>query len=144
MKIVPLNRNGSLNRGAGDVFKDVLDDFDVLSPALKKFVPLVDVAETEDAYLISLELPGMNEEDVSLTLEDQMIVISGEKKVPAEDDHWKQRHAERRYGQFKRQIRIPGNYDPNSITARLTQGVLSVRIEKSEDSRPRKIQITTS
>lgn len=99
--------------------------------ALRVFdhVPKVEVKETAKTYDVSVELPGLDEKDVKVLVEDDMLTISGEKKVERSDD--KTHYSERSYGSFTRAFTLPADADRNAISARFAKGVLTLEIPKS-------------
>ena len=103
-----------------------------------------DVVETEDELRFQLEVPGMKAEDVSVTLENGVLTISGEKKVEHEEGQGEYRLFERRYGRFERSFRVPQNVVQDDVAARYENGVLMVTLPKAEEAKPRRIRIETS
>lgn len=105
-------------------------------------MPRVDVKETETAFVISAELPGMKESDVDVSLSDGVLAISGEKKEEREETKEGSFHLSERYwGQFRRSFRIPETVDENAIEARFEDGVLMLTLPKTQPKEPKKIQI---
>lgn len=102
-----------------------------------------EVRETGDALLFAIELPGMRPEDIELTVENSVLTVSGEKKFEreAEADEGEYRLFERRYGRFSRSFSLPNTVDANNVDASYDNGVLTVRLPKSETARPRRIEI---
>lgn len=110
---------------------------------LAAFVPKVNTREGEYAYHIELDLPGIKKEDIDITTEDNVLTISGERKIKdevKEEDYYK---VESRYGKFSRSFTLPEEIDVESIHAESADGVLEVIIPKKEDAlkKPRKIEI---
>ena len=99
--------------------------------ALRVFdhVPKVEVKENGKSYNVSVELPGLDEKDVKVLVEDDMLTISGEKKVERTDD--KTHYSERSYGSFTRAFTLPADADRNAISARFAKGVLTLEIPKT-------------
>ena len=99
--------------------------------ALRVFdhVPSVEVKENGKSYTVSVELPGLDEKDVKVLVEDDMLTISGEKKVERTDD--KTQYSERSYGSFTRAFNLPADADRNAISARFAKGVLTLEIPKA-------------
>jgi HSP20 family protein len=99
--------------------------------ALRAFehVPNVEVKENGKAYSVTVELPGLDEKDVKVTIEDDLLSISGEKKVERTDD--KTHFSERSYGSFTRSFTLPPDADRNAITAKFAKGVLTLEIAKT-------------
>jgi HSP20 family protein len=99
--------------------------------ALRAFehIPSVEVKENGKAYSVTVELPGLDEKDVKVTIEDDLLSISGEKKVEHTDD--KTHFSERSYGSFTRSFTLPSDADRNAIAAKFAKGVLTLEIAKT-------------
>lgn len=109
--------------------------------ALRAFehVPNVEVKENGKAYTVTVELPGLDEKDVKATVEDDMLTISGEKKVERTDE--KTHYSERSYGSFTRAFTLPADADPNAVSAQFAKGVLTIEIAKTAKPRGQGKQI---
>ena len=94
------------------------------------FSPRIDVSETDQAYNISAELPGLDENDIEVTLEHNTLTISGEKKAEKEDKGKNYYHLERSYGSFRRNIPLPPNIEADKIDANFKKGVLNITLPK--------------
>jgi HSP20 family protein len=108
------------------------------------WAPRADVSETDAAYLVSLDLPGVPREHVTLTLDDGELRISGERAAPTagEGENAAQYHrVERRYGKFFRSFRFKSDLDADAVSARFEHGVLTVTIPKAAERQPRRIEI---
>lgn len=103
------------------------------------WTPLADVTETDDAYLVEIDLPGVNRKDLTLEIAGDQLRVSGE-IVEKEKVGWL-RHRTRRVGQFQYQTLLPQGIDTDHISADLADGVLSVRVPKSETAKPRRITV---
>ncbi|MDQ4037077.1 MAG: Hsp20/alpha crystallin family protein [Actinomycetota bacterium] len=103
--------------------------------------PPVDIEESDDAFLIEAELPGVKREHVTAELSDNELWIHGEVKVRERVGIL--RRQTRRTGEFDYRVRLPGDVDPDSIEATLTEGILQLKIRKSARTQPRRIEITT-
>ncbi len=101
-----------------------------------------DLYETDDAFVLTAPLPGLEPEDVEISVQGNLLTISGELK-PAESEREQQSYhvRERRYGKFFRQISLPASIEGDRIQARLEQGVLTLHIPKAEELKPRRIPI---
>jgi len=99
--------------------------------ALRAFdhVPKVEVKENGKAYTVTIELPGLDEKDVKVQIEDDILTISGEKKVEQTDD--KMHYTERSYGSFTRAFTLPADADRDGIAAKFAKGVLELNIAKT-------------
>jgi HSP20 family protein len=108
-----------------------------------EWIPPMDVEEQDDAITLALELPGVSPDDVQVSVENGMLTISGEKKLSRETGHQSNgaRFVERRFGRFERVLSLPQSVDAERITASYDNGVLTLKLPKSAESRRRKIQI---
>ena len=102
--------------------------------ALRAFehLPSCEVKENDKSYVVTVELPGLDEKDVKVLVEDDLLTISGEKKVERTDD--KTHYSERSYGSFTRAFTLPGDADRNAIGARFAKGVLTLDIAKAANA----------
>ncbi len=101
--------------------------------------PLAEVSETDDAYIVHVELPGVHKDQVDVQLQDRELVISGEIE---ESEHGRRRRSSRRTGRFEYRAYLPGDIKPDAVSAQLADGVMTVTVPKSETAKPRKIEIT--
>jgi HSP20 family protein len=108
------------------------------------FWPAVDLVERKDHFLVKADLPGLRKEDVTVTLQNGMLTIKGEKKLEAEEQDTSYYHRERVYGSFTRTIQLPSSVDARKIEAQFKDGVLNVRLPKTEEAKPRQIDIKVS
>ena len=95
-------------------------------------MPNVEVKENGKTYTVNVELPGLDEKDVKVTVEDDLLSISGEKKVEHTDD--KTHFSERSYGSFTRSFTLPADADRGAIAAKFTKGVLTLEIPKTAEA----------
>ena len=122
--------------------------FDAPSPGnggqttLRRWIPAMDVVETDDHFVLRADLPGLNESDVNIELEDNVLTISGERKVEHEQRNEGYYRVERASGAFVRSLTLPEGVDAQGIQANFDSGVLEVRIPKPEQQKPRKVQIS--
>jgi HSP20 family protein len=107
------------------------------------FAP-TDVSEDENALQITMELPGVNPDNVRLSLENNVLTIRGEKQQEFDENNERIHRSERVYGVFERTFVLPNTVDPDRIEARFENGVLVVRIPKAERARPREIPLSSS
>ena len=147
------NPFGSLQREIDRVFDEFTRGVPMFATqALMNIVPSVDVAETEKEIEITAELPGLEREDVEISLEDDMLTIRGEKKIEAEQGDKKDKSdksanskyyhlSERGYGVFYRVLQLPPGIDPSTVKATLSNGVLKVTIPKPARSQAKKIEV---
>jgi len=106
-----------------------------------EWAPLVDIAEDEKEYVIKAELPEVKKEDVKLTVQDNVLSISGERKSEKEEKGKKFHRVERTYGSFMRSFTLPEDADGSKVAAEYKDGVLKVRLPKSEKPKPKSIDV---
>ena len=111
------------------------------SLALPEWMPVVDIAEDDKEYLITAELPEVKKEDVKVTVENGVLTITGERKFEKEENNKKWHRVERSYGSFARTFALPDNGDAAKVNAEFKDGMLKVRIAKSEAARPKQIEV---
>lgn len=158
MPLLPARRGGTVARpgaepaGRWDPFSEFEDlyqrmgqlmdnAFDGLwQPLSRAWSPAADLTETGDAYVAEVDLPGVKKDDVSVELTGQELAITGEYKDT--DREGRALRRARRAGRFEYRVMLPGQADPDKITASLTDGVLTVTVPKTEKEKPRRIQIT--
>jgi HSP20 family protein len=112
---------------------------DLLSPTAQGWTPLADVTETDDAYVVEIEVPGVHRKDLTVEAVGGELRVSGE-IVEKEKVGWL-RHRTRRVGQFAYRTTLPGDIDTDGISADLVDGVLTVRVPKTEAAKPRRITV---
>lgn len=103
--------------------------------------PLVDVTEDEKEYHIKAELPEVRKEDVKVTVENGLLTISGERKFEQEQKGKRYHRVERAYGSFTRYFSVPEDADDSQVSAEFKDGVLNVRLAKSEKAKPRAVEV---
>ncbi|AVT37710.1 Hsp20/alpha crystallin family protein [Plantactinospora sp. BB1] len=133
----PLREFAQLQQRMTDMLATVLDGMPLAAGA--GWTPLADVTETDDAYLVEIDLPGVNRKDLTVEVAGDQLRVSGE-IVEKEKVGWL-RHRTRRVGQFSYQTLLPGGIDAEHISADLADGVLTVRVPKTETARPRRITV---
>ena len=106
-----------------------------------QWLPLVDIAEDDKEYSIKVELPEVKKEDVKVTVESGVLTISGERKFEKEEKDRKYHRVERSYGSFTRSFTVPDDADDSHVSAEFKNGVLTVRLAKSEKARPKSIEV---
>ena len=107
----------------------------------RRWTPAMDLLETDDHFVLRADLPGMNESDVSVELEDNVLTVSGERKTEHEERREGFFRMERAYGSFSRSLTLPQGVDADEVSAAFDRGVLEVRFPKPAQRKPRKISI---
>jgi len=108
---------------------------------LRRWMPAMDLVETDEHFVLRADLPGMTESDINIELEDTVLTVSGERRAEHEESKEGYHRVERAFGSFSRTLTLPKGVDPESITASFDKGVLEVRIPKPEERKPRRISI---
>lgn len=124
----------------GQLMNAVFGDLGQLGAAEMPWAPLADVSETDEAYVVRAELPGVSKDQVDIQLQERELVISGE--IKEESNHGRRHRSSRRTGRFEYRTYLPGDVKADAVSAQLTDGVLTVTIPKSEAAKPRRIEIT--
>jgi len=112
--------------------------------SMRRWIPAMDLVETEDHFILRADLPGLVEEDVSIELEDTVLTVSGERKVEHDEGQEGYYRVERATGAFSRSLTLPEGVDADSIEASFANGVLEVRVPKPEARKPRKVSISVA
>lgn len=105
------------------------------------WAPRADLSETDDAFVIAVDLPGITRDDLEITVEDGTLKISGERSMREEHESGQFYRIERFYGRFYRSFSFGSNVDPDHIEAHFDDGVLTVRVGKAEERKPRRIEV---
>ena len=106
--------------------------------------PAVDILEDDKEYLIKVELPKIQKDDVKVTVESGTLTISGERKAEKEEKNRRVHRVERYYGRFVRSFSIPDDAEDGKVNAEFKDGVLRVHLAKSEKARPKQIEVKVS
>ena len=110
--------------------------------ALRRWIPAMDLVETEQDFVLRADLPGVSEDDVNIELEDRVLTISGERKAEHEERKEGYYRVERSSGAFTRTLTLPEGVDPETINATFANGVLEVRIPKPQEKKPHRVSIS--
>ena len=118
--------------------EDIFRDF---GSARRNFVPAVELSENDQSYTITVEIPGVDKDDVHVDLREGMLLVHGEKKSEREEKKERGRYLERTYGSFCRTFTLPPDADADRMEASFKNGLLRIQIPRSEESKPRQISI---
>lgn len=106
--------------------------------------PAIDIHETDQAYQVTVDLPGTAKEDITVTVQDGMLTIKGERKSETKEDGNGFHRIERWYGSFERRLAVPKDVEADCVEARYENGVLTVVLPKRDEVKPRQIEIKAS
>lgn len=136
----------SFYRQANRLFEDVFREFDDARETLSGILaPSIDVTQNDHETRVTAELPGVKEEDVELSIEDDVLTIRAEKRIEREDAKDVRHVRERAFGTFQRSLRLPQPVDPEQVRAHFADGVLTVILPRTEqESTRRRIAIDRS
>ena len=141
----PLGRNwGQPFRRLFDDIVEGLEEERRMMPELwaeKRFLPAIDVKEDEKEVVLTAEFPGMNKEDLDCSVENGVLTLKGEKKEEKTTEKGNYHRVERRYGSFERRIMLPDYVDTKKIDASYKDGVLTLRMPKTEATKAKSIPI---
>lgn len=150
MNFLTLRPRGGLRprRSAWDLqdeFHRFFEDFGQdLSPAEEEFRPAMDIRETDEAYIVEADVPGIKKDDIQIEVNNDVLTIKGERKEEHEEKEKDYHRMERQYGSFRRSISIPGGIKHDAVEAKFDDGVLRVTLPKREDTKPRRIEVKAS
>jgi HSP20 family protein len=130
-----------------DIFDDIFNLKDTVNSFFNDYTgrwrsrefPSMEIYEGKDELEVRALVPGVKAGDLNINLVDNNLIIEGEKKNDYADNPYIRR--ERQFGVFKKSVKLPYRVDPNAISAELTNGILQVKLHKSEDAKPKKIEI---
>lgn len=105
------------------------------------FAPAVDIAEQDNEFVVKVELPGVAKEDVKISLESNVLTIKGEKRQEKEEKNKNFHRVERSYGTFQRSFTLPSTVKNDKIDAVFNNGILSIALPKSEEAKPKQIEV---
>ena len=139
----PLARFGLWGNDFDRMFEGFLRPIRVVEEAAgENLIPAMDVKERDGEYVIKTELPGVKKEDVSITLENGVLTISGETKSETEEKEGERLlRQERRYGKYTRSLRLGAQIDEKGVKANYKDGVLELILPKAEEVKPKKITV---
>ena len=126
------------------VMRSLMRDFDRNSPrgaAQARGFPAVNVWQGDEAIAVTAELPGVNPSDIDISVQENVLKISGERKAPDLPDDARWHRNERGFGKFSRAVRLPFNASDDNVEARMVNGVLRIVIGRPEEHKPKKIEI---
>jgi HSP20 family protein len=108
----------------------------------RAWAPALDISERTDAYLVTVELPGVKLDDLDITMEDGLLTIQGERHVANDSSEAQFHRVERSSGAFRRSITLPAQIEADAVEASMEDGVLRILVPKAEDAKAKRIQVT--
>ena len=135
----PFREVVALQNRVNSLFRD-LNDGEEAVPA-PSFAPPVDIYEDAKKVVLKLEVPGIEEKDLDIRVENQTLTVKGERKFEAEEKEQNFHRIERRYGSFFRAFTLPSTVDTESVQATYNAGVLKLELAKKPEAQPRQIKV---
>ena len=140
-RIDPFRELATLQDRFNSLFENFADSNGKEQLAQGTFVPAVDIYEDEHNLVLKLEIPGVNEDDLNVSLENNTLTISGERKFEKEEKEENFHRIERRFGSFTRTFRLPNTVDTEKVEAGYDKGILKVTLGKRAEAKPKQIKV---
>lgn len=132
-----------LQTDMNDLFSQFFADWEQSGTSLGAYVPAMDLLEQDDQLIVKAELPGMTAEDIDISVQGNVLTLRGEKKEERNEEGKRFHYVERRSGMFHRTLSLPTEVDAENINASYRDGVLTIKLPKSEAAKPRRIAVKT-
>jgi HSP20 family protein len=132
-----------MSRLVDEAFNDFLAPVNASDEAVaSSWLPAVDIHEDGEHLVFSAEVPGISKDAIEITLENHHLTLRGERRFEREEERDKYHRIERAYGAFSRTFRLPSDVDASKATASFDNGVLTVSLPKSDEAKPKKLEIS--
>jgi len=142
VRFKPMRDLFSMRDGIDRMFEDLAGQMEMdRDSGLMRLVPAADIVENKDGFMVTAELPGLKKEEIKVTVQNNVLTISGEKKKELESQNDMAHKLERSYGSFSRTFELPAVVDASRINAEFKDGVLKVELPKIEEAKPKEIAI---
>ena len=138
----PFREVVTMQNRLNSLFRDLNDSDSPLTTAA--FVPAVDIYEDEKKVMLKLEVPGIDEKDLDVSVENNTLTVKGERKFESEEKEENFHRIERRYGSFYRAFTLPSTVDTEHVQAKYNAGVLKLELLKKPEAQPKQIKITVA
>ncbi len=135
----PFREVAALQNRVNSLFRDFNEADSPLTTA--SFVPAVDIYEDEKKVVLKLEVPGVNQKDLDVSVENHTLTVKGERKFESEEKEQNFHRIERRYGSFYRAFTLPSTVDAQNVNASYNAGVLRLELAKKPEAQPKQIKI---
>ena len=135
----PFREVVALQNRVNSLFRDLNEGDDPLATA--SFVPAVEIYEDPQKVMLKLEVPGVDQKDLDVRIEDHTLTVKGERKFESEEKEQNFHRIERRYGSFYRAFTLPNTVDTENVAASYNAGVLKLELKKKPEAQPKQIQI---
>jgi HSP20 family protein len=139
-RLAPVGEVVSMQDDLQRMFRQVFGDTD--ASLAGAFSPALDVEESDEAFTLHVELPGVSPDQVDVSIEENVLTIAGARDFYSDKESEGFRRIERRFGRFHRAVRLPDRVDPDKVEAAYRDGLLTVTVPKAESAKPRRIQVS--
>ena len=136
----PFREVASLQNRVNALFRDFNEGESAMTTA--SFIPAVDIYEDEKKVVLKLEVPGIAEKDLDVSVENNVLTVKGERKFSAEEKEENFHRIERRYGSFYRAFTLPTTVDTEGIDAKYDAGILKLELKKKPEAQPKQIKVS--
>ena len=137
----PFRELATLQNQMNRLFQDSFGTSREESMAAASFAPAVDIYEDEHDFTLKVEVPGIEEKDIDVRLENNTLTVRGERKLEKEEKEENYRRVERQYGSFSRSFTLPPIVDAENVHASYDKGVLEIRLGKKAEAKPKQIKV---
>jgi HSP20 family protein len=137
----PFREFNTLQDRMNRLFRDSFGEGGEEALTTTSFAPAVDVYEDEHNVMLKIEVPGIDEKDIDVRIENNTLTVHGERKFEKEEKEENFRRVERQYGSFTRSFTLPNTVDPNLVTASYDKGVLKIKLAKKVEAKPKQIKV---
>jgi HSP20 family protein len=138
----PFREVAALQNRVNSLFRDFSEGESAMTTA--SFTPAVDIYEDEKKIVLKLEVPGIEEKDLDVSVENHTLTVKGERKLEKEEKQENFHRVERRYGSFYRAFTLPNTVDAENVAASYTAGVLKLELTKKPEAQPKQIKVNAN
>ena len=138
----PFREVAALQNRVNSLFRDFNEGESSMTTT--NFIPAVDIYEDEKKIVLKVDVPGMQEKDIDVSVENNTLTVKGERKLEKEEKEENFHRIERRYGSFFRSFSLPNTLDINNIKAAYDAGVLRIELEKRAEAKPKQIKVNVN
>lgn len=140
----PVRELSSLQHDINSIFDNFFEPRAGNGPSHRRWIPAMDLVESGDSYHLRVDLPGVEERDVKVELEDNTLTISGKRETRQEERKEGYLRVERGYGSFSRSLTLPEGVDPHQVKAHFENGVLEITVPKPKQQQAQRVEIDVS
>ncbi len=140
----PFRELNTLQDRMNRLFRESLREGQDESLSTSSFAPAVDVYEDEHNVVLKIEVPGIDEKDIDVRIENNTLIVHGERNIDKEEKEENYRRIERQYGSFTRTFTLPNTVDTDSVSANYDRGVLKIKLAKKAEAKPKQIKVNVA